>query len=219
MIEENIENREQPTQFNVHAVATDDVNGTVKECEGSLLGKFKDTKSLMNAYNELQGEFTRKCQKLSEVEKKLKESPISNNTSQNEIVGVSNEFAWKKNISEFLQTHKNAKTLSEEITKEIIEDSSLRENENALEVAYSRVIEKKYIPETELVKNQDFLEKYIYSNEEIKNKIIKEYVSSIQNSQNPIIINNSGFNRGATSNLKINNFDEAKKYVEKLFKF
>ena len=124
-----------------------------------------------------------------------------------------------KNISEFLQSHKNARALSEEITKEIIEDKSLRENENALEVAYSRVMEKKYIPETELVKNQDFLEKYIYSNEDIKNKIIKEYVSSIQNSQNPITINNSGFNRGASSNLKINNFDEAKKYVEKLFKF
>ena len=37
---------------------------------------FKDATSLMNAYNELQGEFTRKCQKLSEVEKNCKKIQI-----------------------------------------------------------------------------------------------------------------------------------------------
>ena len=35
------------------------------------LGKFKDVSSLLTAYNNLQAEFTKKCQKLSEISKKV----------------------------------------------------------------------------------------------------------------------------------------------------
>lgn len=38
--------------------------------DGSMLGKFKDATSLLNAYNNLQAEFTRKSQKLAELTKK-----------------------------------------------------------------------------------------------------------------------------------------------------
>lgn len=38
--------------------------------DGSI-GKFKNTESLYSAYNNLQAEFTRKCQKLSELEQSL----------------------------------------------------------------------------------------------------------------------------------------------------
>lgn len=39
------------------------------DAENGSLGKFKNTESLLNAYNNLQAEFTRKCQKLKELEK------------------------------------------------------------------------------------------------------------------------------------------------------
>ncbi|MBQ3116191.1 MAG: hypothetical protein IJC07_04105 [Clostridia bacterium] len=35
------------------------------------LGKFKDAKSLLDAYNSLESEFTKRCQKLKELEKRL----------------------------------------------------------------------------------------------------------------------------------------------------
>lgn len=47
--------------LNIENVATSGV------AEGSI-GKFKSTESLLNAYNNLQAEFTRKCQRLSELE-------------------------------------------------------------------------------------------------------------------------------------------------------
>ena len=59
-----------------------------QEVNGSL-GKFKDAESLLSAYNNLQAEFTRKCQKLSQLQKLLGENggqndePISLNKSQN----------------------------------------------------------------------------------------------------------------------------------------
>lgn len=36
---------------------------------GSQFGKFSCAEDLVNAYNNLQAEFTRKCQKLSEIQK------------------------------------------------------------------------------------------------------------------------------------------------------
>ena len=42
--------------------------------EGSMLGKFKDAKTLLDAYNSLQSEFTRKCQKLAEFQKENEEN-------------------------------------------------------------------------------------------------------------------------------------------------
>lgn len=216
-MEEKIFNGEQPEITNVHTVATDGENGT-SEMTGSPLGKFKDSEKLLDAYNELQSEFTRKCQRLSEAEKKLQDISLVSNTSEETETKV-NEFAWNKNISEFLQSHKNASLLVEEITNEIINDNTLRESEDGLEKAYARVIEKKYIPESELVRDENFLTNYIYSNEEIKNKIIQEYVASLQNSKNPITVNNSSFNRGVAVNNKFTSLEDAKKYVEHMFKF
>lgn len=46
-------------------------DGAYRGAEGSI-GKFKNTESLLNAYNSLQAEFTRKCQKLSELEEAAK---------------------------------------------------------------------------------------------------------------------------------------------------
>ena len=37
------------------------------------LGKFKDVGALLNAYNSLQSEFTKRCQKIKELESKVKE--------------------------------------------------------------------------------------------------------------------------------------------------
>lgn len=45
-----------------------------------LLGKFKDVNALLDAYNSLQSEFTKRCQRLKELEKMVetdKQSPIS----------------------------------------------------------------------------------------------------------------------------------------------
>lgn len=211
-------NGEQPTNAEVHTVATDLEIGTEMQ-NGSPLGKFKDSAKLLDAYNELQSEFTRKCQKLSDAEKKLQEFTLDKNASESQESIQKEEFAWNKNISEFLQSHKNASNLVEEITDEIINDEALRNCDDGLERAYARVIEKKYIPHAELAKDQDFLEKYIYSNDQIKNKIIKEYVSTLQSRQNPITLSGDGFSRGVATGNRIESLEDARKYVENMFRF
>ena len=99
MLEEIKEIGEQPKDSVVQAVATEDEGTT--NLEGSPLGKFKDAESLLGAYNELQSEFTRKCQKLSETQKILDEKNQVLNTG-NESLKNTNEFAWSNTLDEFL---------------------------------------------------------------------------------------------------------------------
>lgn len=43
----------------------------------AALGKFKDVQTLMKAYSDLEAEFTRRCQRLKELEKENKAQPLS----------------------------------------------------------------------------------------------------------------------------------------------
>lgn len=218
MIDEIKNVGEQPKDSNIHTVTTDIEEGINSSPEGSPLGKFKDSETLLNAYNELQSEFTRKCQKLSETEKKLQEFNVNQVSGEDETL-KKDEFAWNQNISEFLQSHKNAEHLVEEITNEMMKSSDLKNSPDGLEKAYMKVIEDKYTPQDELAKNQEFLNKYIYNNDEIKNKIINEYVSSLQVQRNPINVNNSGYNGGVAVSRNFGSIEEAGRYVEKMFRF
>ena len=215
MSEENINHGEQPVIAEVHAVATGVENGTDMQT-GSPLGKFKDAKKLLDAYNELQSEFTRKCQKLSDAEKKLQEVSCINEEKQE---NTSNEFAWKDKIVEFLQSHKNASNLMDDIANELVTNESLSTSPDGLEKAYTRVIDQKYIPHDELASNQEFLEKYIYSNDQIKNKIIEDYVSTLKQNQNPITVTNDGYSRGVATSNNFRSLEDARKYVENMFRF
>ncbi len=65
--------------------ATAEEEKGVKSEEVSL-GKFKDVGALLNAYNSLQAEFTKRCQKIKELEGKLDDKTIVPSTPQAEKV-------------------------------------------------------------------------------------------------------------------------------------
>ncbi|MDE5943751.1 MAG: hypothetical protein K2H30_06065 [Clostridia bacterium] len=54
---------------------TADTAQAEKENAAAVLGKFKDVQTLMKAYSDLQAEFTRRSQRLSELEKENKAKP------------------------------------------------------------------------------------------------------------------------------------------------
>ena len=79
-------------------------NGEGFSADGSI-GKFKNTESLLNAYNNLQAEFTRKCQKLSELES-LAEKTASSNTSAEEYIKENPQMV-EKILTHYLEEVKN----------------------------------------------------------------------------------------------------------------
>lgn len=80
-------------------ILTDSLNQTAEEKTGDKaeisLGKFKDVNALLNAYNSLEAEFTKRCQKIKELEGKTdkeESSPVDMGESQKDIQkGVSQQ--------------------------------------------------------------------------------------------------------------------------------
>ena len=64
---ENLINEQ--TQLNLQPAEAEKENGGEKEKVS--LGKFKDENALLSAYNSLQSEFTKRCQKIKELESAL----------------------------------------------------------------------------------------------------------------------------------------------------
>ena len=96
-MEENKVWEQLETNAPVQPTAVDsEILGTDGEGASSQYGKFKDANSLFKAYNELQSEFTRKCQRLSELETK---------TQDNAALSAPRveEESWQDHVDDFIK--------------------------------------------------------------------------------------------------------------------
>lgn len=160
------------------------------ESTGSNLGKFKDSASLLSAYNNLEKEFTKKSQKLAELIKN-QTTTISetNNISLSEPVSTkSSDFQetfksdnWKTYASNFINENPEAKEFSKEIFEIIKEDRNLASSPKCLEYAFAICKQRKQVDTENLLSDQKFLNEHILSNQKIKDLFIKEYINSIKN--------------------------------------
>ena len=135
----------------------------------SIFGKFKDAQTLLEAYNSLQAEFTRKSQKLSEIQKQLDENAIfSKSDSLEEILTDATDLEkYKKEVKEILDS-----------------DIELFNLPNRNQVAL-KIIKEAERKTAETLNNQDYIDKYIESNNEIKEKFISKYLSSLNEISSP----------------------------------
>lgn len=209
---EDLEFREQPTSVVSATVAeANNEDFSVNNEEGSL-GKFKNANSLLKAYEDLEKEFTRKSQKLSELEKSIQADNVEKSTPSYA------KEDWQEKTKEFLEKNSEAKNFAEEISKVLFEDKDLACLPNSLELAYAKVLASKYKSNEELINSSEFLENYVYNNENIKNNIIKTYLKEVNNNQTPpIVLNSKGSSVGFVAPSKPKNLKEARLAVEKLF--
>ena len=139
------------------------------ENEGSKsFGKFKDADSLLKAYSSLEAEFTKKSQKLAMLE-------TENEKAQKEF---SKKAEQEKRIDEFVSKFEMMKPFSSALKESLSQDESLDVKDEAI-----RLIAKTYKTAEQYAQDDEFLNNFIYSNQGIKDKIVKEYLSKItQNS-------------------------------------
>lgn len=204
---------EQPNACDdVQVVETTQQQGiSSSEQDGSQLGKFKDTQSLLSAYNNLQAEFTKKCQKLSELEKQ-------NIQTQQAPEPVFMNENWSDKVTEFLNQNQDAKNYASEISEYILKNPNLSNKENALEIAWANVIQKNYISPEKMVGDDLFVEKYIMQNQNLKQKILNEYIKQIQTTTPPPVISTtSGGNIAFAKQKQPLSLSEAKSLVEEIF--
>ena len=171
-------NLEQPNNESIN-LSENSANITENSQDGSKLGKFNDAKSLLEAYNNLEAEFTRKSQKLAEFQKEKEENAI---------------FKKYNSLDEFLNSTTDSDKYKKEITEILSSESEIDNLPNKYQVAFkiAKLAESK---SAEKINSQEYIDKYILNDEKIKEQIISNYLSSLNNiSSTPKIISGNPTN-------------------------
>lgn len=177
--------------------------------------KFKSTEELLKAYENLEKEFTKKCQQLSAIKGDNKTEKDENF----EKVLPQTKEDWLKKTSEFLKENENAKNYVQQITDMLVEDEDLAKKEDALELAYSRVLKQNFKTKEQLASDEEFLNEYVFNNENIKNKIIEKYLFELQSGKNvPLIASTAGSMSVSSPKFKAKDLSEAGKFALHILK-
>lgn len=172
--------------------------------------KFKSVEALQEAYNNLEKEFTKKCQALNKL--------IADNNEKEKLPAYNREN-WQQKVDEFLTLHPTARSFTKQIAEVLTKNTQINHKEDALNLAYSIVLENNYKTGEQLANDNDFLEEFVFKNEKIKNKIIDEYLNNIsQNKIVPLISNASGSLSVTSPKFKPKNLSEAGLYAQHILK-
>lgn len=164
-------------------------------------GKFKDAESLVKAYTNLEAEFTKKSQKLATLENEINLEK-QQKSKQEELDGQVEDFVTKfeavKPFSSALKT-------------------SLQQEDGSIAEQAVKILSNNYKTPEQYVNDSEFLNNYIFSNKEIRDKIVKDYLSNItQNS--PIKIEKSGSSISLTPPKQPTTIQEAGKLAKSIIK-
>lgn len=190
-----MENIEQPT--------TEVNSARLSLEEGSMVGRFKDATSLLNAYNSLHAEFTRKSQKLAELEKRVNAESLSqendsasqmpeeakNEVSENnDCLTDSNDEGLSAKLLAFTQEYPDSVNSIDDIKNELLENKELLNVPNGINIAYRLVKEKNKYEPADLVNNAQFIKEYILPNNQVTTLVIDEYIKSLAQGNVPKLI-------------------------------
>ena len=135
-------------------------------------GKFKDAKGLLEAYNSLQSEFTRRCQKVKELEREienLKGSEQVNTPSEKLSIGEEcNGF-----LSAFPEAKQHLKSLYD------IAESKGDESYGRLERAYIDKLISDLKTQRDYFTSKEYFDSVIGKSDDLKNGIIRGYLDEI----------------------------------------
>ncbi|MDE6473540.1 MAG: hypothetical protein K2L70_00365 [Clostridia bacterium] len=116
----------------------------------------------------------------------IKDAPNNGNISVFEQVG------WKAKVQNFLQAYPIAKDFSAQIGRLIADSEELSKDENCLEKALAAALADAYVAPEKLAADEDFLQKYVLSNQVLKDRIIQEYLDGLQQNLPPKSISTRG---------------------------
>ena len=166
---------------------------------GVPIGKFKSVDDLFEAYNNLQAEFTRKSQRLSELEKdKMSE------TSQDNV--IENKFQT------FLSKNQEAAVYADEIKSRAMQSESLKNDDACFDIVWAEMLYEKLSGPNKA--KEPIVQNLVLKDEELKNLVIENYMKQLQEQKTPVIMSsNSGERVTKTVTPKPDSFEQAKKIV------
>lgn len=198
---ENQFDREQPSLEQANVLnATEDKSAD--SGAGSLgYGKFKSAEALYEGYKALEAEFTRKSQKLSELEKeKAEQATQSQQNADSELASFLSSReeakAYAGKITEMAQASQGKMDYESLLAKAMVD--SLAEGQNKLE--------------------NPIIKKYVLEDEQLAQSVILSYMKKLSQGQPPYTISGDKGEKVAGSvPATPKSLSEAKKMVEDLF--
>lgn len=182
--------------------------------EGSNSNKFKSTESLIKAYENLQAEFTRKSQKLSEVSKEL--NSLKDNAKQAPFYETEN---YEKMVDAFFHNNPSAKKYASEISEHLLLDNKKENSFEPIEAAYTKVLANKLLNLEDTLQNDSNLLERILKNKTVQEFVIKNYLQQLKEQKTtPVISTHNGAGFSLTPKQKPTSLEEAKQLAEALFK-
>ena len=170
--------------------------------EGST-GKFKDSEALLEAYNNLQSEFTKKCQTLADLKKKGEENVHFDNLNQK--------------MQNFFGAHPEAADFKEAILNQVSDDKLLQDD-NPFERAFGKIAIQNFKTPNNLVQDESFLEQFVFKNDQIKERILNDYFSQVNFASSPkLISSHAGSAPSITPKSLPKNIVEAGKMAKAIF--
>ena len=165
------------------------------------LGKFKDVSALMKAYNALQAEFTRRSQRLRALE-----NAVDNSTAERNDADETNEAGG---LIAPAQADEPTVAMTPSLEAEEI---ALVEQGNTGE----HVPVSKEEPIVSKQQNQESLYEAVAKDDAVRNRIIGEYLASLQGGTAPLMRGGTG--EPAVSRKRATDFSEAGKMALQFFK-
>lgn len=148
------------------------------EINEQKIGKFKNPQELLKAYGELEKEFTRKSQKLRELE--------------NGKQSLKTDEEWKGAVDKFFSEIPAAKAFAKDIANEILKSPELKEDANCLNVALLRVLTDKFRTPEQLMDDGQFLNDYVFSSEKVRDAVIANYLDGVRRGVPPYTLHGDG---------------------------
>ncbi len=172
-----------------------DCESNVKENNKQGLGKFKNPKELLRAYGELERQFTKKSQRLKELEREASEP-------------FSSEEEWKDAVDKFFERTPSAKAFAKDIANEILSKPQLKKDKNCLDIALTSVLLHKFKTPEELMSDGQFLDNYVLCSDKVKDAVIAGYLNELRNNAPPMTMSSGGL-QCVAPNRKIKSIEEA----------
>ncbi len=206
-MEEKIISEEQPNTEQAEVLNVTEEK-SADSCEGSSqfdtenpIGKFKNGHALLEAYNALQAEFTKKCQRLSELEK---EKTVEQSQEKKD-----------ERLQAFLSSSQDASHYKDEFTAFAKSEGS---DSESLDGVWAKFILSKLSKNEERYTEDPIVQKYIFQDENVRNKIIENYIRELNHFKPPVIMSKQSGQRVAEQKPATpTSLKEAKMLVEEMF--
>ena len=180
------------------------------EKEDLSLGKFSSVAELLNAYNSLQSEFTRRSQKIKEL---VRENESLKNSEKPQK--GSEKTDGRRGITSFSEKYPETKEILPslyELAAGLGDDA-----EGFLERAYVKYLKDKIDTDKEYYLSNEYIFKTASDNEAVKDGIIREYLGSVNGSK-PKVGQYLGNGEGIIqSPSKPKTMEEASRLARKIF--